>query len=134
MPLNPQGWNISSLPDTFNLNDPAGYFQHQLPGDLERDFDRARWGQYYKAPSHIPNRNAGTEQQTFAPPLTTRERRICSLNAPKTAQGDTICWDFNTHSGCSSPQCPRNQGGHVQFRNVETLRRPLKMYLLKKGV
>ena len=134
MSLDPHGRNIFSLTNTFDLLDPTGYFQHQLLGALERDFDRARWGQYYKVPANIPNRNAGLEVTTHGPPLTTKERRICALNAPKTAQGVTICWDFNTHTGCSTPTCPRNaSGGHVQFRNFETLCRPLKMYLLRKG-
>ena len=84
MCLGPQGRNIFALPDTFNPTDPSGYFQHQLLGALERDFDRARWDQYYKIPANAPNRNAGTEVQTSEPSLTTRERRICALNAPKT--------------------------------------------------
>lgn len=74
MSLDQHGQNIFSLPDTFNLSDPAGYFRHQLLGALERDFDRARWGQYYKGPSIIPNRNAGDvapkghDVQVFGPP------------------------------------------------------------------
>ena len=61
MRLDPHGRNIFAIPDTFSLADHSGFFQHQLLGALERDFDRARRGQYYKIPANAPNRNAGTE-------------------------------------------------------------------------
>lgn len=134
IPLDQHGGNIFHIPNTFDLSDPTGYFQHTLLGALERDFERARWDQYYKVPGTVPNRNAGEEPTSHGPSLTTKERRLCALNAPKTIQGNTICWDFNTHGGCLSPDCPRQSaGGHVQFRNFETLCKPLKMYLLRKG-
>ena len=94
--LDPTGRNIFSLPDTFNLQDPSGYFQHQLLGALERDYDRVRWDQYYKTPPLVPNRNAGPEAITLGPAQTTRGRRICALNSPKTTKGSIIFWDFNT--------------------------------------
>lgn len=134
MSLDSSGNNIFSLPDTFNLSDPSGFFRHQLLGDLERDFDRARWGQYYKGPGSVTSRNAGPDQQTYGFPFFTKERRQCALNAPKTTRGATICWDHNTHLGCTQVDCKRNsEGGHVQFRNFETLWPQLKMYLLRKG-
>ena len=134
MSIDSAGCNLFRLPDIFNLADPSGYFQHQLLGALGRDFERNKWDQYYKIPANVPNRKAGNGPSSYGPPLTTRERRICSLNAPETTQGSTICWDSNSHLGCSNPQCPRSvSGGHVQFRNFETLCNPLRMYLLKKG-
>ena len=87
MSVDSLGGNIFPLHDTFNLSDPSGYFRHQILGALERDFDRARWGQYCKVPAIVPNRNAGSDVQVYGTPLTTKERRICALNSPKTTHG-----------------------------------------------
>ena len=84
------GQCIFSLPDTFNLSDPKGYFRHQLLGALERDCDRVRWGQYYKGPSIIPNRNAGDapkgDQSLFGPPLNRKERFGLRFERPQKGQ------------------------------------------------
>ena len=136
--LDPYGNNIYSLPNTFDLESPTEYFHTQILGALERDFDRTRWGQYYRNPSTGATRNAGdvdmTTPMVYGPSLNSKERRICALNSPKTLQGHIICWDFNSHLGCNKKPCPRcDGGGKATFRNPETLCGPLRIYLAKRG-
>ena len=138
MPLDPQGCNIYTLPDTFGLSNPGGYFQVQILGSLERDFERSRWDMYYRAANIAPTRNAGgpsdPPSDVCGPSLTTKERRACALAAPKTAKGLVICWGHNSHLGCTKAPCfRRDNGGKVMFRNYETICPSLKLYLTRRG-
>ena len=89
--IDPDGNNIYTLPSTFDLDSPKEYFRTQILGALERDFDRTRWGQYYKAPPPLATRNAGdigvNTGLVYGPSLNARERRTCAPNSPKTVKG-----------------------------------------------
>ena len=136
--LDPYGNNIYSLPNTFDLDSPGEYFQSQILGALERDFDRTRWDVYRRSPVPLGTRNAGEippeKALVYGPNMTLKERRICALNSPKTTQGHIICWDHNSHMGCTKVPCVRcDNGGKVGIRNYETVCTPLKIYLAKGG-
>ena len=93
------GLSIFRFPQKFDLDAPQGHFQAHILGALERDFERARRGSYHKTAPVPSGRNAG-EAKVYGPNMTTRERRLCSLNAPRAQQGFGICWDFNSRAGC----------------------------------
>ena len=129
----PVGQSILRFPTTFDLDSPHSFFQQHVLGSFERDFDRLRWGQYRKSPLPPSGRNAGTPTP-IGLNMTTRGRRFRVLQAPRATQGSTICWDFNAHHGCSETPCAYfPSGGKQTFRNYETLKTPLEIYLLKHG-
>ena len=125
MSLDAMGGNISTLPDTFALDSREGYFQVQILGASERDFDRARRGQYYRSPNIHASRNAGDPTNpglVYGPSMAIIERRIPALNSPETTNGAIICRCRNSHMGCAKAPCHRcDNGGKVTFSNIETV-------------
>ena len=127
------GNSIFRFPNTFDLDSPDSFFQHHILGSLERDFGRLRWGQYHRGPMPPSGRNAGVVS-SLGPNMTTRERRLCALQSPRATQGAIICWDFNSHHGCTKTPCAYcPNGGKQLFRNYDSLGVPIKIYLLKHG-
>ena len=105
LPPDPLGQSTFKIPQTFNLDAKTGYFQTHILGALERDFGRLKWDSYHKTTTAPSGRNAGGPL-AYGPNMTTRERRLCALNAPRTAQGFVICWGHNTqwlHQSAMSP-------------------------------
>ena len=64
--------------------------------------------------------------------MTTRERRLCSLNAPRDQKSFDICWDFNSRNSCNKSPCRLRDGcGAQTLRNYDSVGAPLLIYLLK---
>ena len=61
--------------------------------------------------------------------MTPAERRIAGKEAPKTATGDRICWNYNSHMGCSDSSCGRT---HQFYNNYDQLSYALKIALIKR--
>ena len=89
------------------------------------------WSQYHGA--RIPRARAGVspaETAGFpAPPMTPAERRIDGSDAPKTDQGLMICWNYNSHLGCTDTSFSR---AREFYENYDALTPAAQIDLIKR--
>ena len=93
------------------------------------------WSNYHSAGpgQRIARDRVGAISETSTvlpgPPMTPTERRAASQSAPKTADGRTICWSYNSHMGCSDNDCSR---AHEFYKNFGMLTHAVKICLVKR--
>ena len=63
------------------------------------------------------------------PNLTPAERRLDGAISPVNASGTKLCWNFNTHVGCSEGQFP---WAHEYVKNFEASAHRVKMVFAKR--
>ena len=63
------------------------------------------------------------------PPMTPAERRIAGSTAPKTDDVQRICWNYNSHIGCSDTGRTR---AHTFYKNYDALTTAVRIALVKR--
>ena len=120
-------------PDTFNLDDVAGFFQKHITWHLRRDCDRVRRALYRKTPAAPSGGNTGA-LLPFRPKMDTPLRRLYAPNSPRAPTGSVICWGRDSQFGRREIARTRCDGGRYKtFPNYDTLNNPLKNYILNMG-
>ena len=131
------GSTLYRRPDTFNVHDPWGYFVSEILRKLNDDKELKDWAHYHSANRTHPSRVSGpaldaspSDLSTLpGPTLTPSERRLAGAKGPTNAAGIKLCWNFNTHVGCSDSQCPR---AHEYVENYEALIPQVKISFAKR--
>ena len=133
------GQTIYQRPHTFDLKRPDGYFATEIMRKLLQEKEVTDWKLHHsgprgRAPGPGAERSAGSGETPTkglpGPPLTAAERRIAGTSAPSNAQGKKICWNFNSHLGCSNNSCER---AHEYYKNPDQLTPALRLVLIKRG-
>ena len=136
------GLTVFQKPTTFDLDNPSGYFLSEIVRKMMEDKELSSWSQYHGAPNRgtrdrvggaVPDNDADNATPTGhklpGPPMTPVERRVASNTAPKTLDGRKICWNYNSHMGCSESECGR---AHEFFKNFAQLSTAVKISLAKR--
>ena len=131
------GSTLYRRPDTFDVTNPQCYFVAEILRKLNDDKDLKDWAFYRSSSSVHPSRVSGLNSETNTsdqpslpgPTLTPAERRLAGSKGPVNASGVKLCWNFNTHLGCSETQCPR---AHEYVKNYEAMAPQVKMAFIKR--
>ena len=125
------GATVFQKPNAFGLDDPLGFFQAEVVRRMLDDKELSSWSQYHGA--RLPRDRAGANTTETAgmlgPPMTPDERRLAGSAAPKTDQDLRICWDYNSHLGCSGPACTR---AHGFYKNYDALTPAVEIALINR--
>ena len=132
------GSTLYRRPDTFDVTNPQCYFVAEILRKLNDDKDLKDWAFYRSSSSVHPSRVSGLNSETNTsdqpslpgPTLTPAERRLAGSKGPVNASGVKLCWNFNTHLGCSETQCPR---AHEYVKNYEAMAPQVKMAFIKRS-
>ena len=119
-------------PKTFDLQDPHGYFVTEILRRMNEEKELNERKAYHSVGGRTGNPRVGAVAPTVelpGPPMAPAERRIAGKEAPKTASGDRICWNYNSHLGCDDQTCTR---AHQFYKNFEQLPYALKIELAKR--
>ena len=96
------------------------------------DKELTSWSQYHGA--RIPRDRAGaTPAENVGlpgPPMTPAERRIDGHTDPQTDNGLRICWNYNSHLGCTYTARPR---ASEYYENYDSLTPAFKIALVKRS-
>ena len=111
--LQTTGAAVFQRPKAFDLVDPSGYFRAEIVRRMIDDKELPSWSIYHTGghgQRNVRDRAGavGDNPQVLpGPPMTPAERRTAGPTAPKTADGRTVCWGYNSHMGCVDNGCPR---------------------------
>lgn len=138
----PDGTAWLSLPRTFDLMNPEGWFKTELEPRIERKQERTLWrltwdgGKRERAPqaggvSGDKDKERGKAVALIGPKLTTEEVTRARDRAPVDKSGVLLCWSNLTHQGCQLASCQRS---HEPLRGqFEQLDPAVRMQLLRRG-
>lgn len=119
-------------PTAFNLTGPSGYFATEIIRRVNEEKELNEWNSYHSSGRRASNPRVGAlpDQPSLpGPPMTPAERRLAGKEAPKTAAGKRICWNYNSHSGCSDSSFER---AHEYYKNYEQLSYSVKIALFRR--
>ncbi len=136
----PDGTAWLSLPRTFDLMNPEGWFKTELEPRIERKQERTLWRLTWDGgrrervvpqagglPGDKENRTKAP--QLIGPKLTTEEVNRARDRAPVDKNG--VCWSNLTHQSCQLSTCQRS---HEPLRGqFEQLDPAVRMQLLRRG-
>ena len=115
----PDGQAWLTLPSTFDLTNPEGWFKTELEPRITRKQDRTLWRLTWDGGGHRGNAQAagaggvapGGEKEPKAkllgPKLSQEEVNRARERAPVDDKGALLCWSFLTHQRCSVSNCQR---------------------------
>ena len=142
----PDGRAWLSLPKTFDLLNPAGWFKTEVEPRIERRQERILWrltweggGRRDRGAQHAGGDEAdhtkmagGAKGNTLlGPKLSPEEVNRARDRAPVDKQGTLLCWGALTHQGCQTAGCQRS---HEPLRGTfEALDMAVQMQLLRRG-
>ena len=141
-----------SLPRTFDLHHPAGWFVTEVLPRIERRQERMLWKMTWEGPTkqrvsgqpagggdHVGGqgslKDSGIEKPTlkslWGPKLTPEEVSRAKERAPTDREGKLLCWGNITHLGCGQTGCQRS---HEPLRGTfESLEPAVQIQLLRRG-
>ena len=146
----PQGLPRWEFPTTWLMDHPTGYWLAVAIPKMEEKISKSAW----KAVLHqqvkplraagetpAPDITAATSLQgngksTLYPagmPLRPDEIKRARGHRPKSlTTGESLCWDFSTHAGCSNPEgsCARGRHEIIKTRGLHLL---IRMHLARRG-
>ena len=145
-----EGRPALTLPRTFDLHHPDGWFVTEVLPRIERRQERMLWkmiweGSAKQRSSGHPNTAGGGEsagaqmnreekptlKNLWGPKLTPEEVNKAKERAPAHREGKLLCWGNITHLGCSQTGCQRS---HEPLRGLfEALDPAVQMQLLRRG-
>eukprot|EP00438_Fugacium_kawagutii_P035496 Skav226807 [mRNA] locus=scaffold2056:134273:145141:- [translate_table: standard] len=135
-----------SLPRTFDLHHPEGWFMQEVLPRIERRQERLLWRLTWEGGPKPRGANAGgqdalragageeerpTLKTLFGPKLTPEETNRAKERAPVNKENKLLCWGFLSHSGCTQQNCQR---AHENLKGTfEALDPAVQMQLLRRG-
>ena len=149
-----EGQPALSLPRTFDLHHPDGWFVTEVLPRIERRQERLLWkmtwegsakprgggqpaggGEASGAGGQGQGKEGGADRPTlkglWGPKLTPEEVSKAKERAPADREGKLLCWGNITHLGCSQTGCQRS---HEPLRGTfESLDPSVQMQLLRRG-
>ena len=156
-----EGPPLLALPTTFEVGDPAGYYQTVIVGRLERAADNAYWETAHRAQLRplaaggaeleypggaggglgagdpAENLKAGGGKARLPPEilgaLTSSEITESVKHGPNDSKGKPKCWDAACHDGCAktATTCTRS---HLEgIKNADKAHWTVKAQYIKRG-
>ena len=133
-----------TLPRTFDLKFPEGWFETEVLPRIERRQERMLWrltwegGRVAKPPggAHAGSEDPGdvskpTVKGLWGPKLSNEEVAKAKERAPVDKDGHLLCWGALTHMGCTNSACQRS---HAALQGkFEALDPCVQMQLLRRG-
>ena len=134
-----------SLPRTFDLELPTGWFMTEVMPRINRKQERLLWKITWEGTNkgRATGQAAGGEDQRaggddkltvrtlLGPKLTPEESNRAKDRAPTNKDGKLLCWGYISHLGCSQSTCQR---AHEHLRGTfESLDPAVRMQLLRRG-
>ena len=139
----PDGQAWLSLPSTFDVTNPDGWFKTELEPRIARKQDRTLWRLTWEGgrPRGQPQ-GAGAaggasvadkdpKPRLLGPKLPQDEVNRARERAPVDEKGTLLCWSYLTHQGCSVANCQRaHKALKGQFEHLDPC---VRMQLVRRG-
>ena len=139
----PEGQAWLSLPSTFDVTNPEGWFKTELEPRIARKQDRTLWrltweggrargqGQAAGAAGGAVSVEKDVKPKLLGPKLSQEEVNRARERAPVDEKGTLLCWSFLTHQGCNVAGCQRaHKALKGQFEQLDLC---VRMQLVRRG-
>ena len=144
----PDGRAWLKLPNTFDIQNPEGWFKQELEPRIERRQERTLWRMTWEGGKrdrvhqpaggsqeqwHGDRVSGGAEKSKglLGPKLSTEEVNKARDRAPVDENGVLLCWSNLTHQGCTVANCQRS---HKTLKGpFEQLDPCVRMQLIRRG-
>ena len=139
----PEGQAWLSLPSTFDVTNPEGWFKTELEPRIARKQDRTLWrltweggrargqGQGGGAGGGAASVEKDVKPKLLGPKLSQEEVNRARERAPVDEKGTLLCWSFLTHQGCNVAGCQRaHKALKGQFEQLDPC---VRMQLVRRG-